>query len=321
MDKENLVEARRLEALIEEKTNQIHNRESENPEETADGSISASIQEMKEEGMGILEEESPDLERLSADVVGIGALCQSNPDLVGSALKELYEKMASADYLNGTSQYADLMNTIEEYLAENISLLDGTFSVEEILEEIEGVDGASFGDEETRKDVVSNPAENAAALIGLAMFQEQTEGRISDLAELLVGKTQRLASKEHTFVYPKLTQETSGNYAPADRIAEYIGYRYVWNDNKKRATLTLGKQFYEFQAFETEVKQEKDQISELSEAAKFQSTVYLPGEYVTEEFGCRIYEVFGTGYCVLADTSIMETASKVCDALIRKGGG
>lgn len=317
LDMENLVEARRLETLIEEKTNQIRNLEDENPEETMDGSVSASIQEMKGESLEILEEESPDLEQLSADVEGIGALCQTNPDLAGSALKELYEKMASADYLNENDQYANLMNTIEEYLAENISLLDGTFSVEEVLEEIERIDGASFGDEGT----AGKPAENAAALIGLAMFQEQTEGRIGDLAELLTGKAQSLASKEHTFVYPKLAQETSGDYAPADRIAEYIGYRYVWNDNKKRATLTLGKQFYEFQAFQAEVRQEKDQTSELSKAAKFQSTVYLPGEYVTQEFGCQIYEVFGTGYCVLADTSIMETASEVCDALIGKGGG
>ena len=38
-----------------------------------------------------------------------------------------------------------------------------------------------------------------------------------------------------------------------------------------------------------------------------------------KEFGCEVYDIPDTGYCILIDQGIADKAAEVCDALLEKG--
>lgn len=346
LDEENLPEAKRLEALIEVTAREIQEKEDAISKEAAslvkqktelekqldseksdqekkkleneiqkldnqiaaldagvdDGSVSKKIKEMAETAREALEEGEDGIGRLEEAVEGIGALCGTNPALAGSSLENLYEKMASRKYLDETKIYDGLLDDIEAILAENVSVLNQELQEEEVVRVMEETAG---------KD-------KTAAIMGLSMFLEQTSG--SGLENLLKGKVKAYAEEEEAYAFAGLSGTAGVRYAPADVVAAYASFRYIWNDNRKRAVLASRKTYYKFTAFDTAVVRGPEEEEEkLTSAAGFKGTVYIPDDYVKEEFGCEVYNIPDTGYCILIDQDIADKAAEVCDALLEKG--
>lgn len=346
LDEEDLTEAKRIEALIDVKSKEIKDREDAVSRETAslikqktgleeelsgpgteeekekiqneigkldsritalgagvdESAATARIQKMAEEAAEAMEEGADGAARAAEAVDGIEALCGSNPELAGSSLRNLYEKMAAKKYLDDTKIYDSILDSIEAALAENMTVLDGETDEQEAVQIMEETAG---------KD-------KTAALMGLSMLVEQTAD--AGLENLLEGKAKAWAGEEDAYVFARLSGTAGIRYAPADVTARYASVRYVFNDNKKRATLASRKTYYQFTAFQSSViRGPEEQKEKLSSAAGFKGTVYIPEDYVKREFGCEVYDIPGTGYCILIDQDITDKAAEVCDALLEKG--
>lgn len=346
LDEENLAEAKRLEALIDVTSREIKDKEDAIEKEAAsltrqktelnkeldgakteeektklanaiqkldnqitalganvdDGSASRKIEEMAEAAREALDEGEDGMAQLTEAVEGIGALCGTNPALAGSSLESLYDKMAARKYMDETNIYDGLLDDIEAILADNVSVLDRELGEDEAVQVMEEAAG---------KD-------KTAAVMGLSMFLEQTSG--SGLKNLLEGKVKAYAQEEEAYAFPKLSGTAGIGYAPADVVADYASFRYVWNGNKKRAVLASRKTYYKFTAFDTAViRGPQEEEEKLGAAAGFKGTVYIPEDYVKKEFGCEVYDIPDTGYCILIDQGIADKAAEVCDALLEKG--
>jgi hypothetical protein len=110
------------------------------------------------------------------------------------------------------------------------------------------------------------------------------------------------------------------SYIPAQSLAEYAGYRYVWNDTKKEAILSRGRTYYKFSAFKETVENEKGEIIYMDSSAAFSGDVYIPSKFAADTFGCNVTEIYGTGYSVLASDSVIEKSQQLLSDLLEKGG-
>lgn len=201
--------------------------------------------------------------------------------------------------------------------------------LEEKNQEIKEKEAAASGGEqevsgdlsiEDAAEVLETEAEGSpqTELIALSMYCEQTGAK--EMKELLKGKAEMSSIETEAYTFPKVSGNAGVSYVSAETLASYISYRYIFSSNKKEATLASKGDFYRFQAFDNIVERKGGEQITLEHPCRFRSTVYIPGDYAEEEFGVRICELYGTGYCVLADGNLQEKAAKVCEALIEKGG-
>lgn len=345
LDEENLTEAKRIQAMIEAKNIQIEEEEGaierektslvnqktekekrvtearESGEETQglvseineikgriasledgmdQGSASAKIQEMAKEAETALEQGEEGLERLKEALEGIGALCGTHPGLAGATLKNLYGMMEARKYMEDTGIYDGLLSETEEMAASSLKVLGEGLDAESAVKIMED----------------NTSGDRTAALMGLSMFCAQVSG--SNLENILKGKAESYAQSKEAYAFRSLPGEKGESYACTEAVARYASFRYVWNDNKKQATLASRSSYYKFVAFDNKVTREEGE-EELSAPAGFQETVYMPSDYAKQEFGCEVYSMPGTGYCILINDKIAEEASVICDLLLEKG--
>ncbi len=110
------------------------------------------------------------------------------------------------------------------------------------------------------------------------------------------------------------------SYVPAKMLAEYIGYRYVWNDTKKNAILSRGRNFYSFTSFRETVENEKGELLYMDNPAGFSGELYVPSSFAEEEFDCYIYDISGTNYSVLVNDNVAQKSQQLLSELLEKGG-
>lgn len=313
-----------------------------------EGSVIQSIQQERAKIQTLLEGEltSGDQEELSQSIQAVSALVTSNSAYAGQTLKECYQKMAAKKYLDETEQYDAWMDEIEEVIAESTDTLDGIMdgkeavaALEEILDcqltpkEAGSAEGESTnepggsGEENTQEhENAQNESakgsgttqEQVVALIALAMYNEQADK--TEINEVLAGLVQSMYKVEDSYLFQVVNESSGVRYASAKAVSAYTGCRYIWNDNKKKAVLASGKKQYGFYAFKKEVEREGKKEDTLTTESAFLSTVYIPEDYVKQEFGCQVYPIGDTGYAVLADEELLKDAAGVLDALIEKGG-
>lgn len=304
LDKEELTEAVRLEAEMAELDKEIAKLGGE-------VDTTQNIQDKKARALQIIEDgDAEELSELTVQVEAIGALIEVFPELSGAALKELYEKMAALKYMEDTSQFDELLSSMEKMMAEHLPELTGKKDGEEAMEIIKDTaDSAMDG---------TDPAKDAGALAGLVMYSEQTNS--AELAALAADKAEALSQDEGSRVFQKNNQSAlrGGVYAPVDKVAAAAGFRYVWNSNQKQAILAAGSRFYSFYAFSDKVEREKGAEEETGENVLFQTVLYLPAEYVQQQFGLEVYEMPDSAYAVLMDKEARDQAAEVCDALLTK---
>lgn len=306
LDKEELTAAVRLEAEMAALDKEIVKLGGE-------VDTTQNIQEKKARALQIIEDGNVDAEELSeltVQVEAIGALIEAFPELSGAALKELYEKMAALKYMEDTGQFDELLSSMEKMMAEHLPELTGKKDGEEAMEIIKAAVGSAMDG--------SDPAKDAGALAGLVMYSEQTNS--AELAALAADKAEALSQAEGSLVFQKNNQSAlrGGAYAPVDKVAAAAGFRYVWNSNQKQAILAAGSRFYSFYAFSDKVEREKGAEEETGEDVLFQTVLYLPAEYVQQQFELEIYEMPDSAYAVLMDKEAKNQAAEVCDALLTK---
>jgi hypothetical protein len=145
------------------------------------------------------------------------------------------------------------------------------------------------------------------------------DSQTSDVAAFTDGIISGLNQSGDGLVF-QTRKQGDESYIPAKILAQYAGYRYVWNDTKKTAILSKGRKYYSFTAFKETVENEKADILYMNAPASFSGDVYIPSSFVEENFGCSVSDISGTSYSVLVNDKVVEKSQQLLSELLEKGG-
>ncbi len=261
---------------------------------------------------------------LESDVKLLTEMMQEGSALAQQASREVYQKLLAKSELEGVKAYQDLQNQIETALSEstiNVSL-SGELSAsrtEQVIADILGIDTLFDAKGNLSKELMalcdssttqseSNQEDLAAALIALAHFGQETD--IESIQALAQGLATALNQSNSNIIF-QVEQQGGIAYISAETLATYLGYRYVWNDTKKSAVLSKGRQFFRFTAYLDTVETETGTTKKMKRPAEFFGELYLPDSFVQEQFDCYCSEISGTDYAVLINQDTMEKSQEI----------
>lgn len=233
-----------------------------------------------------------------------GAVDADRPDTSGTT----GESEGGKDNL-GSEETAKWMERIAEIMAEHITAGTGSLTENEIrmlLRELLGSDFTGLGNKD-----------KASALIAVNLYGEYTG---SNAVILLAGSMAGEAYRDKIpYVYQKPDQQRP-EYAPADALAKCIGYRYIFDDTGKEATLRRGARFYRFRAADKTVLREEGITESMAYGAQFQRLLYLEEGYLYDTFQCQVEYIRQSDYGVIATQDMMAKAQELFEAMLEKGG-
>lgn len=208
----------------------------------------------------------------------------------------------------GSEETAKWMERIAEIMAEHITAGTGSLTENEIrmlLRELLGSDFTGLGNKD-----------KASALIAVNLYGEYTG---SNAVILLAGSMAGEAYRDKIpYVYQKPDQQRP-EYAPADALAKCIGYRYIFDDTGKEATLRRGARFYRFRAADKTVLREEGITESMAYGAQFQRLLYLEEGYLYDTFQCQVEYIRQSDYGVIATQDMMAKAQELFEAMLGKG--
>lgn len=232
-----------------------------------------------------------------------GAVDADRPDTSGTT----GESEGGKDNL-GSEETAKWMERIAEIMAEHITAGTGSLTENEIrmlLRELLGSDFTGLGNKD-----------KASALIAVNLYGEYTG---SNAVILLAGSMADEAYRDKIpYVYQKPDQQRP-EYAPADALAKCIGYRYIFDDTGKEATLRRGAGFYQFRAADKTVLREEGVTESMAYGAQFQRLLYLEEGYLYDTFQCQVEYIRQSDYGVIATQDMMAKAQELFEAMLEKG--
>ena len=147
-------------------------------------------------------------------------------------------------------------------------------------------------------------------------LEQGAAGSIQAFAESLAAAS---SQDEGSAVFLPIKQGEE-SYVPAEKLAAYLGYRYVWNDTKKNGILSRGRYFFSFTAFRDSVENEKGEFVYMDHPAGFSGGLYIPVSFVKASFDCSVQDITGTDYAVFVNDEVAEKSQEILDALQEQGG-
>ncbi len=261
---------------------------------------------------------------------GLEIFFDTNPKQVYNALQEIYSSFITEKYLNESDDYDEMIQEIERFILDNADRISGiednnmALSSEELDTLLEDMkDRMSAGErlfDNSNMVISSLESEEieSVLLAGIAKYAECVKENEIDNALAVYAKKLLNSGNERVFETVSGTGEVE--YVSVKTLALISGYRYIWNDSFKTATLALGTKYYAFTAFSDRVLRSSDteEYDILSHANEFRGIVYIDNDYVYQEFGYEAYYLGDTGYAVLVNDEILELAAEICDVLINK---
>lgn len=299
-----------------------------------ENSATINVQESKKNLLQMIENHQvtqENQEEASLQVEALGALLAAGSQTAGEALKEVYQAMAADTYLSESHVYDTLMNRIEELVAENqVALNQSPLNETQAFKVLKNILGDDIGnlfiqnsdaeEEQTEYEYAYDAAkvdetDLQAAILALADSAEQTGNTaLENLALAMVQAVYNQGMDTGIFL---CKSEGIESFVPVSKLADYLGYRYVWSDTKKTAVMLKGSESYGFQAFRSDVDRGEGKREELPCNALFSKEVYIPFTYIEEKFGCRVISVGDTGYGILADEAILEKTEQIKQELLK----
>lgn len=272
---------------------------------------------------------------LESNVSMLATMLAEGSPLAREALKEVYQKLLAKSELEGVGAYQDLQGQIETAISD--SVVNTSLSGEMTAQDAQRVIADALGIEsltDAQGSVLSGiPKDDmAAALIALGEFDKKTGHTAQTMGE--TGESGAKPSEIHTMTEGLAAMLSQGDdgvvfqtkkqggecYVPAETLAGYLGYRYIWNDTKKSAVLSRGRHFYRFTAFRETVENEAGETVYMESLAGFSGGIHIPASFVETCFACRLYEIPGTSYSVLVNDEAEEKSQEILSALMEKGG-
>lgn len=292
-----------------------------------DNSQTANIMACRDEALSLLAKGDTNdaaLDQLEWDVDLLTSMLEDGSALALEASKEVYSKLLAKSELEGVKAYEELQEQIEQAVSESVvnNNLTGEMSVQRagtIIADALGIEDA------VNLNANASNEDMAAALIALGDFsktngetnpEQGAAGSIQAFAESLAAAS---SQDEGSAVFLPIKQGEE-SYVPAEKLAAYLGYRYVWNDTKKNGILSRGRYFFSFTAFRDSVENEKGEFVYMDHPAGFSGGLYIPVSFVKEGFDCSVQDITGTDYAVFVNDEVAEKSQEVLDALQEQGG-
>lgn len=345
LDKENLSEAKRLDAEIEavdksisdleKELNNIINSDTATEAEKAAakaalgaGTASSTINQLANDAIADIK--NGDYDDVSAKLQALGEFADTNPKSAMSALKDVYNTLSSERLMNeGDSEALDnLLTETENVVAENVGiytsdlsqsdmekLINAYFDLDEDLS-IEDLLGGNNSGGEAGKTV--SDSEKAQILAAIGMYA--SEGDSENAKNILDKYLGALEAQGNIHIFRQYSVDASNTYIGADVLARLIGYRYIFNDSQKKVIIQNKGKFYEFNAFDVNVRISKEDEVFMDYPTGYQKVLYIPGEYALSEFNVLVYYIEGTEYAIALDRDQMDKAGELFDYLLEAGG-
>lgn len=310
---------------------QISRLEAELAAEQSDlsgSSQAANIMESKNEILGLLADgDTSDsaMERLADHMDLLSSMLENGSPLAMEAMKEVYSRMLAKSELEGVSAYDSFQEEIETAVSESAVRVDPSnaispASAENVIAEALGVDHLFAPDGSISSESLKEAAQEdvLAALLALGDLGRE-QGADSSMEAFAGGFA--AASEQSPDLPVFQTMEKQGeSYVPVEVLADCLDYRYVWNETRKTAVLSRGREFYSFTAYNTDVVTEKEESLSMDRAADFSEQLFIPGSFVQKQFGYSVREISGTDCSVLVDDKVIERSQEILSELLEKGG-
>lgn len=289
------------------------------------GQVSSQIEEIKSNVKNEIQQS--DYANIKDELNAVNGFVESSPELAVSALKDIYTELTSKLYLDNATDNAtgsasgsgdkgtlnDLISTIEDMVSEAAVYMKEQPNESELTAAIEAQAGTSFEKCDEKKQAV--------IIAALLRVGEETSAENNNanaeamtLAEDYAGISY---NEDNTYIFQKYKNEAS-EFIPLDKIAECCKYRYIYRDGDKTGIIRNGTEFYEYQVFSDMVKKQQGKTEEMSTYARYQSTIYLPGDYVQNTFSVTVKYLPDTDYGILTTADMEEEISNYIDAFIEK---
>lgn len=349
MDKNRIDDAKRYQALADDKAKEIKASESEinkkikaleeqkkisNVNEKGEiekeiailkkqlpeDSESKNIQEMKNKTLEILREgqaASKEKDIIALQVEGLGAILEGGSPAAGEALKEIYKKIISESFLNDDTEMEDIIVRIEDLITENNEVIkESSLTEESAAKAIQEIIGGE-GEEEVNFEETAGE-DLSAALAALSECGEEAGNSVLNSLAANMAQSLYESNREDMDLFPYYIG-AAADYVPVSAVAKYLKYRYVWSDSKKTAIMSRGADYYSFTAFDKRYTHADEETQQLTSATDFRGEVYIPAAFVEIEFHCKIYPLAKSGYAIIMKDEIEKKAEEMKDVLLEKG--
>lgn len=215
----------------------------------------------------------------------------------------------SEDGTKGSEMEA-YMEQIAALLAEHMDITNAVLTenmIEDLLKQRLGTDQTLWSDQD-----------KAAALLAISWYGDFTKNKA--VMQLAVSTAHRAYQENIPYLYQRLKGQIV-EYAPVDSLAVCIGYRYIFHDSGKQATLQRGTRYYQFKAADRQVLKENGTTEDMAHQAQFQTIIFIEESYLYQTFQCQVEYLSQTDYGIVATEEMIRTAEELYDAMLAKGEG
>ncbi len=296
--------------------------------EISDSSRAANIIESKNEILELLADgdtSNAAMERLADHIELLSSMLEDGSPLAMEAMKEVYTKLLAKSELEDVNAYAGLQEEIETAISES-AVRTGTAggilpeNAENVIADALGVDGLLNTDGSISSESLEEAAPEDVLAALLALGDLNGEPGTDDSMEAFARGFAAAAEQCPGLPVFQRMKKQGESYAPVEVLADYLGYRYVWNETRKTAIMSKGRTFYKFTAYERYAETEKDEKLSMDKTADFSEQLFIPGSFVQKQFDCVVYDISGTNYSVLVNDKVIEKSQDILSELLEKGG-
>lgn len=285
-------------------------------------SQAANIMESNNEILGLLADGSTQtaaMGQMESQVDQLAAMLADGSPLALASMKEVYGKMLAKAELGDVSAYDDILDKIETAVSESAvsAGLTNTLLPEragDMIADALGVSSLLAADGSIALESLAGASQEdlLAALLALDSFRDaNADDTLDGLAQ---GLASALEQSKESAVFQTYQQQDE-LYVPAEILAQYLGYRYVWNDTRKSAVLSKGREVFSFTAYDAQVTTGEGETLSMDKPSGFSRRLMIPGSFVQKQFDCYVYDISGTDYSVLVNDKVVERSQDILSEL------
>lgn len=264
--------------------------------------MAGNIEEYKDNAISAIEDK--DYSLISDNVSAIEAVASFSAETAQNALKEIYQKLTAEYYLSDNLDQSEKdtvkeqLNSIEEIMVNNSDLFSGNdLNADKIAEIIKDTYKENF-------DNLSD-ANRAAITIAINMYADYINS--AGIQQVAASYAGYMYNYNSDYVYEPI-KDGSVYYVALENLALIKGYRYIYMDSLKEATLQDGYNFYKFYLFRSYVERQDGTVIEMDGTAKLKNNLQIPEDYVSSEFDCYCDYINGSSYAIVYTKEIYEEA-------------
>lgn len=264
--------------------------------------MAGNIEEYKDNAISAIEDK--DYSLISDNVSAIEAVASFSAETAQNALKEIYQKLTAEYYLSDNLDQSEKdtvkeqLNSIEEIMVNNSDLFSGNdLNADKIAEIIKDTYKENF-------DNLSD-ANRAAITIAINMYADYINS--AGIQQVAASYAGYMYNYNSDYVYEPI-KDGSVYYVALENLALIKGYRYIYMDSLKEATLQDGYNFYKFYLFRSYVERQDGTVIEMDGTAKLKNNLQIPEDYASSEFGCYCDYINGSSYAIVYTKEIYEEA-------------